>query len=1052
MYVKDMDLGNQSLAASEEILLTLADGTICSSNSGIGKLLGYGVSQVEGISFDEFWSQAINQDGSHFTSETNPVMVALRTGKSISNLVIGFNKPNGSLIWFVCNFQPLFQASKSEPYAVLTKLTEYKLGNEQQSAQDFAVVSEESNIAFSDARFFNLSLDLLCIVGLDGYFKRINPAFNKTLGYSTDELLATPFINFVHPDDRTETQKELEKLNTGTSTLCFKNRYRCQDGSYKWLAWNVVSVADKQLMYAIARDITEYKELETELTQANIEFKDCLEQQTAQLEQSNANLIEKETLYQILANHIPNSAVFLFDRELRYFLCEGTELEAIGLKSKEIIGKTPSEIFPIQTKTAIESMYRAALEGESAFKEIPCQSQIYSCYTVPICNNQGEIFAGMMLTQNNTQYKRTELELAQKNSILQAIIEGTSDVIVAKDLQGRYVIANQTASEWLGVSVEEIIGKDDTELFPPQVANSIIKMDKQVAISGESITYTEEVPKRGIPKILNSIKYPWRSQQGNITGIIGISRDITEFRYFEEALRESELNFRTLADTVPQLVWTCSPDGYTDYFNRRWCNYTGLSAEKCLGWNWTNLLHPDDRQKCLDVWNESLRTGKKYDIEYRLRRAKSGKYRWFLGQAYPLRNNSGKIIKWFGSCTDIDEQKRTQEALQHALQEARKARKEAEIANRLKDEFLAVLSHEIRTPLNPILGWIQMVQKPNITEDRKAKGLEVIERNAKLQINLIEDLLDISRIMRGKLTLDNSPVNLESVIKAALDTVRLAADNKSIAIESSFADSTVMVIGDAVRLQQVLWNLMSNAIKFTPSGGRVSVSLEHTDTMAQITVSDTGIGISQEFLPYIFQYFRQEEASISRTFGGLGLGLAIVRNLVEMHGGNIEASSLGHGKGATFSVKLPLLFSEEVYTEETQHHDILNDLSGIHVLVVDDEADCRDFITFDLQLHGAEVTTVSSASAALKVLAEFKPDVLVSDVGMPKMDGYEMLRQVRASESENGHKILAIALTAYAGEVEQQKAIDAGFQMHLSKPVEANTIVTAVAKLVSENS
>ena len=740
------------------------------------------------------------------------------------------------------------------------------------------------------------------------------------MGYSTDELLTTPLINFVHPDDQTATQKELEKLNTGISTLDFENRYRCQDGYYKWLAWNVVSVEDKQLMYAIARDITEYKKLETELTDANFELKNCLNQQTAQLEQASVNLIEQETLYRTLANHIPNGAVLLFDRDLRYLLCEGAELEAIGLNSEEIVGKTPAEIFPTQVISEIESIYLAALGGESSFKEIPCKNQIYSCYTLPICNNQGEIFAGMMLTQNNTERKRTEVELARKSSVLQAVIEGTSDVIFAKNLQGRYVIANQTACEWLGTSVEEIIGRDDTELFPLQVANNIIKMDKQVASSGVSISYTEQVPKQGILKTLHSVKYPWRSQEGNITGVVGISRDITERQCFEEALRESELSFRTLADTVPQLVWTCRPDGYADYFNQRWCQYTGLSMEKSLGWNWTNFLHPDDRNKCFDVWNESLRTGEKYNIEYRFRCASNGRYRWFLVQAYPLRNDSGEIIKWFGSSTDIDDQKKTEEALQYALQQAQAAREQAETANRLKDEFLAVLSHELRTPLNPILGWTQILQKPNINEDNKAKGLEIIERNVKLQINLIEDLLDISRIIRGKLTLDTFPVNLESVIKAALDTVRLAAENKAIEIESSFAGSNVMVTGDAVRLQQILWNLLSNAIKFTPNGGRVAVSLERTDTMAQITVSDTGKGISQEFLPYIFQYFRQEEASFSRTFGGLGLGLAIVRNLVEMHGGTIEASSLGQGKGSTFIVRLPLLASDEVISEENQPH------------------------------------------------------------------------------------------------------------------------------------
>ncbi|MFN6465952.1 MAG: AAA family ATPase [Nostoc sp. DedVER02] len=381
------------------------------------------------------------------------------------------------------------------------------------------------------------------------------------------------------------------------------------------------------------------------------------------------------------------------------------------------------------------------------------------------------------------------------------------------------------------------------------------------------------------------------------------------------------------------------------------------------------------------------------------------------------------------------------------------ARNAAESANRIKDEFLAVLSHELRTPLNPILGWAKLMRSRKLDQATSDRALETIERNAKLQTQLIEDLLDVSRILQGKLNLNFGPINLISVIEAAIETVRLSAQAKSIEIQTIFESGVGQVLGDASRLQQVIWNILSNAIKFTPSRGQVKIKLEQVGSQVQIRVTDTGKGIAPEFLPYVFDYFRQADGATTRQFGGLGLGLAIVRHLVELHGGTVQAQSLGEEQGATFTVRLPCLQNESKEIKDgINNSSILPDqslpLSGLNILVVDDDADMREFLPFMLEQYGATVTAVASAIEALTTLSQFQPNLIISDIGMPEMDGYMLMRQIRSLKPEAGGTIPAIALTAYAGEIDYQQAIAAGFQQHISKPVDPEELVKAIGSLI----
>ena len=395
------------------------------------------------------------------------------------------------------------------------------------------------------------------------------------------------------------------------------------------------------------------------------------------------------------------------------------------------------------------------------------------------------------------------------------------------------------------------------------------------------------------------------------------------------------------------------------------------------------------------------------------------------------------------------ELERTVEARTYELREA----------NRIKDEFLAVMSHELRTPLNSILGWAQLVRTGSLDETVSTRALQTIERNTKLLAQMIEDLLDVSRIMTGKLLLDARPIELGPVIEASLDAVRPASDAKNIRLEVSLDSSVGAVSGDPNRLQQVVWNLLSNAIKFTPNRGRVEVRLARVGLTAQITVADTGEGIGEEFLPYVFDRFRQADSTFARMHGGLGLGLAIVRHLVEMHGGSVSADSQGKGKGSTFTVSFPLVAMgwnggahlERGANERQPALEQPLELAGLSVMIVDDERDAREVLVAMLELRGAEVIAASSAAEAVEALAHATnvslPDVLVSDIGMPGEDGFELISKIRAMGPEHGGNIPAIALTAYARAEDRRRVLEAGFQRHVAKPVEPSSLAGAVASL-----
>jgi signal transduction histidine kinase/ActR/RegA family two-component response regulator len=394
------------------------------------------------------------------------------------------------------------------------------------------------------------------------------------------------------------------------------------------------------------------------------------------------------------------------------------------------------------------------------------------------------------------------------------------------------------------------------------------------------------------------------------------------------------------------------------------------------------------------------------------------------------------------------------------LRHESRARAAAEESNRLKDEFLATLSHELRTPLTAILGWSSMLRSGRLDEESFRAAIEIIERNARTQQQIVDDILDVSRVITGKLRFDPQPIEIRQVVEAAVDTVSHAATAKNIALLTSFDTHARPIMGDAARLQQVCWNLLSNAVKFTPKGGEVRVSVEHTDAHVRLIVADTGPGIRADFLPYVFDRFRQGDQSTTRAFGGLGLGLAIVRHLVELHGGTVTAASEGEGLGSTFTVELPNTLTQKDDWEAPSSEEVREAfgtrkqpsaiLKGMRVLVVDDEPDALELIRIVLEQRGAGVVTAASADAAFGALVAERPDVLVCDIGMPGEDGYGLIRRVRALGAERGGDTPAIALTAYAADSDRIQALDAGFQLHVAKPIDPESLVRVIAGMLGK--
>ena len=736
----------------------------------------------------------------------------------------------------------------------------------------------------------------------------------------------------------------------------------------------------------------------------------------------------------------------------------------------------------------------------------------------PLFDDGGGVRGFVKIAREVTKSNRAEEALSH----LAAIVESSEDAIISKTLEGIILSWNKGAERIFGYSAEEAIGKSILILFPPDRVDEepaiLEKLKRGERIDHyETVRVTKDGRKVDISLTIS----PIRDNSGAVVAASKIAHDITKQKQAEEErarLLKAEREARDELETIHnigqllaakldlQQVVQAVTDACTELVGARFGSFFYNVIDTSGAWYMLYTLSGVPREhfedfpmpRATDLFGPTFRGEGTILINDVKRDPRYGKNSPYYGMppghlpvtsylAVPVISRSGEVLGglFFGHPDEAVfaerdarlveglaaqaavamDNARLYEAAQverskaeQAASEKERLYREADEANRLKDEFLASVSHELRTPLNAILGWASMLRRGRLDQEGVARAFETIERNARAQAQIIEDLLDVSRIITGKLRLEVRPLDPASFIEAAIETLRPAAEAKNIRIQKILDSGINTVSGDPSRLQQIVWNLLSNAIKFTPKGGRVQVRLERINSHIEINVSDTGGGISAEFLPFVFDRFRQADSSSTRQQGGLGLGLSIVRHLAELHGGTVTATSEGEGKGATFTVKLPTMIIHHPNSQEERTHpragadllpDITHRLDGLRILAVDDEADTLELLKAVLGGCGAEVMAAGSVKEALNLIEEFMPDVIVADIGMPGEDGYDFIGKVRDLPPERGGRVPAIALTAYARVEDRLRVLGAGFQMHVPKPVEPAELTAVIASLAA---
>ncbi|MDF5710977.1 MAG: PAS domain-containing protein [Nostoc sp. S4] len=732
----------------------------------------------------------------------------------------------------------------------------------------------------------------------------INSQVSKLLGYTQEQIeeMGAKFLcNIMHPEDLARLPSVFQFGSTQDNKIV-ENEYRMRhaNGEWRWF-FSRDTIFTRNLdgsphqIIGTAFDITERKQTQEQLRSSNERF---------QLAAAAVNCIIYD--WDIESNTVDRTEGLT--RVLGYSLEEAQTTydwwkEQIHPEDRErLIHRFGSIVSTNENHYAVEYRIR---HKDQQYRYVLDRGII-------IRDTKGRVIRAVGSTtdisdahRQATQRKRAELALQESEAKFRRIVESNIVGIYFGDFSGRVYEANEAFLETFGYSREDLaagIIRWDS-MTPPEYQILDQQKIQELQVCGICTPFEKEyLHKNGtrVPILLGIARIESRKSEGYSVCFV---LDLTHRKRAELALRESEERYRCLSNAMPQLVWIYNRDGECEHVNLRWHEFTGQTLEEAMGFGWTKVIHPDDIQVAIQGWTQALGTGELYQQEMRYQK-RDGSYSWHLVRGVPIVDEQGSIIKWFGTSTDIDDRKHLEAERDRLLQLEQAARAQAESANRTKDEFVAMVSHDLRSPLNAILGWVRLLRTRKFDEASLAKALETIERNARSQEKLLEDLLNMSRILQGKLQLELSQVNLSVIIGAAIETAYPLANAKNIRLELIADRSIPPIFGDINRLLQVLGNLLSNAVKFTPSGGRVEVRLFNTSSHAQITVSDTGIGISPEFLPYVFERYHQGHST--RKHGGLGLGLAIARHLVELHGGSIQVASLGVGQGTTFTVKFPL--------------------------------------------------------------------------------------------------------------------------------------------------
>lgn len=852
------------------------------------------------------------------------------------------------------------------------------------------------------------------------------------------------FYNMLHPDDRDRITTQVTQIvNQGLPELQIEFRIIHPQRGIRWLQGiGRLTVDDRGnplRLSGINLDITERKQAEVLLTNNEARLQGFVD----------ANVVG------IVYGDIYGNIYQANDEFLRIVGHTQTELATGLLRGRNF---TPSEYAPLDEQKTVEAQAQGAC---TPYEKEYIRKNGKRVAVLVGFSSLGEFREEVVaFVLDLTEQKRAERALRRSQDRLRMAIESAQIGTWDWNLTNNKLVYDAGCKAMFGlqpktkVNIETFfinLHPDDRGRVEQAVQRSLDSFDE----GSFNEEYRVVSDRDGVERWILAKGQAYFTEDQTPRRFMGTVMDITNKKQAEfERQQTQAIIAQQLAEI--EAIYQATPVGlgvldrnlqYTR-INHRLAEINGMSIEEHIGQT-ISVIVPELAPSLEPYIQHVLTTGEpqlNVEVEGETAAQPSIKRTW-VNNWFPLKGSDEQVIGVSCVVYDITDRKRIESQRERLLQREHAARQAAERANRIKDEFLAILSHELRSPLNPILGWSKLLQTRKLDEAKTARALQTIERNAKLQTQLIDDLLDVARILRGKLKLEQSLVSLPPVIEAAVETVKTAAIAKSIEIQAELVD-VGKIWGDTGRLQQIVWNLLSNAIKFTPSGGTVKIQLEQNDRQAHIIVTDTGKGISAQFLPHIFQSFRQEDASITRQHGGLGLGLAIVQHLVEAHGGTVMADSRGEGQGASFTASFPLTNGERRshHVPDLQPTDI--DLSGIRVLAVDDNPDARELLTTLLAQQGADVQVVSTASDLLANLMTVRPNILVCDIGMPDLDGYGLMQKIRSRPPEQGGQTPAIALTAYVREGDKQYALACGYQKHLAKPVDVDELIRAIAALL----
>lgn len=869
----------------------------------------------------------------------------------------------------------------------------------------------------SEARktaMFQSALD--CIISIDHKGKVIewNAAAETTVGYRREDVLGRELAGLIIPPAQRERHREgLERyLITGHGPVLNQRLELTairSDGKEFPVELAVTRIPGEgpPTFTAYVRDITERKQ--------------------------NENMVERAREYAEATLRTSPVPLLVLESDLRVVTANDAFYQRFQVKPEETEGRLVYELGNHQWDIPkLRDLLEGILSHQTWFEQFEVDHEFESIgrRTMLLNARRMEVEEGgaeriILVIEDITQ--RREAELA--NAFRASIVDSSDDAIVTKSLDGLITSWNAGAERLFGYTAAEAVGRPITMLIPPDRQDEEPKIIEQLG-RGEPVHHfeTQRVRKDGTLVDISLTVSPVKDSDGRVIGASKVARDITASKRVEDALRQSEERFRMLADNMAQLAWTCDVLGNVTWYNRRWLEYTGMSFEEMKGWDWSKVQHPDHLERVVERVKHSAETGEEWRDTFPLR-GRDGRYRWFLSRAVPIRDTAGSIVCWFGTNTDVTEQLEAEEALREA--------------DRRKSEFLAMLAHELRNPLAPITNALQVLRMTGGDGEAAETATGIMERQVSQMVRLIDDLLDVSRISRGKVELKKGDVELASVVNQSVEAARPLYESMKHELTVTLPEEPIYLNADPARLAQIVGNLLNNAAKYTERGGRVWLTVERQGGEAVIAVKDSGIGISAEQLPHIFEMFTQVDTSLERTQSGLGIGLTLVKRLVELHAGAIEVRSDGLGQGSEFIVRLPTL-KEAPQMQPPPSVREPKTPAGRRILIVDDNQAAAQMLATLLRLKGNQTHTVFDGLAAVEAAEANQPELMLLDIGLPKLNGYEACRRIR--EQPWGKDIVVVALTGWGQEEDRQKSQEAGFDGHLVKPVD----FSALEKLLNE--